>query len=315
MNNIKILTFTLIIILFTILATFASTKDNFFIAIKINNQIITNLDIENEKKYLTLINVKLKKINEKQLYRIAKESLIREVIKAEELIKFFEIKDTTKYTAALIKELYTRLNMQNENELKQYFGNQNIKIQTVKQKLNIEALWNILIYQKYIGRIKINEDELKKKIIANNKKNPKEKKMIKLSEIIFNAGSKNDNEDKYKKILKSISQIGFANTANIYSDSPSAKLNGEIGWVSESQISKTILENLDNLKVGEFSKLINTPSGSMILKIDNIKKEDVEFNLDIELNKLITYEKEKKLNQYSIIFFQNLKNRALINEE
>jgi len=202
MNNIKILISILIIILFTIPTTFASTKDNFFIAIKINNQIITNLDIENEKKYLSLINIKLKTINETQLYRIAKESLIREIIKTEELIKYFQIKDTTKYTGALIKELYTRLNMQNENQLKQYFGNQNIEIQTVKQKLNIEALWNILIYERYMSKIKINEDVLRKKIIVNNQKNPKEKKMIKLSEIIFNAGSKNENENKYKKSLK-----------------------------------------------------------------------------------------------------------------
>ena len=48
---------------------------------KINNEIITNIDLENQIKYLLIINNNLKNLSRKDLIELSKNSLIREILK------------------------------------------------------------------------------------------------------------------------------------------------------------------------------------------------------------------------------------------
>ena len=52
-----------------------------YIVSKVNNQIITNKDVENEIKYLELLNPRIKKMQKNDLFLLSKNSLIREKIK------------------------------------------------------------------------------------------------------------------------------------------------------------------------------------------------------------------------------------------
>ena len=136
----------------------------------------------------------------------------------------------------------------------------------VKKKINIEAAWNDLVYQKFGNRIEINEQKIKNKI---NKfiLNRKEQNTYLISEILFTAENYEDLKKKYEKINKSILEAGFENTANIYGVSDSAKLGGKIGWVNESQLNKIIKNQIINLNVNEHTKPITIPGGFLILKL------------------------------------------------
>ena len=69
----------------TFVNSFANTIK---IKVKISDKIITNIDIENEKKYLIFLNPKLEELEKSKVDNIAKDSLITEIIKKNELEKF-----------------------------------------------------------------------------------------------------------------------------------------------------------------------------------------------------------------------------------
>jgi peptidyl-prolyl cis-trans isomerase SurA len=136
-----------------------------------------------------------------------------------------------------------------------------------------------------------------------------------LSEIFFNEKNTENLTNKYNQINESIIEIGFENTANKYSQSDSARNGGNIGWVKESQLSEVIKKQIINLKIGENSEIITLPGGFLIIKVNEIKKEKVEKNFEKELKKFILYEKNRQLNQFSIIYFNRIKQNAEYSEK
>tara|TARA_B100002003_G_scaffold245272_1_gene272801 strand:+ start:799 stop:1734 length:936 start_codon:yes stop_codon:yes gene_type:complete len=297
---IKIIFF--IYFLFNIFTNIVQASNNVFIVMKVNNEIITNININEEYRYLIALNTDLKSLKKEEIFNLAKNSFLREKIKENELKKYFELNQSSKYIDQTIKNLYGSLNISNKIEFKKYLSVHNLTIEDVKKKLEIEVLWNELIYTKFHKQIDIDEEKIKKKINAN-----KIQKNYLLSEIFFSGENKEKINEKYNLIKKSISEIGFKNTANIYSLTESAKIGGSIGWIGENQLAKKVVNEINELQVGEFTKPINIPGGVVILKLD--KKEDKKISLDFdsELKKLIEYEKNRQLNQFSTVYFNKLK--------
>ncbi len=304
---IKIIFF--IFFLFNIFTNIVQASNNVFIVMKVNNEIITNININEEYRYLIALNTDLKSLKKEEIFNLAKNSFLREKIKENELKKYFKLNQSSKYIDQTIKNLYSSLNISSEIEFKKYLSVHNLTIEDVKKKLEIEVLWNELIYTKFHKQIDIDEEKIKKKINVN-----KIQKNYLLSEIFFSGENKEKINEKYNLIKKSISEIGFKNTANIYSLTESAKIGGSIGWIGENQLTKKILNEINKLQVGEFTKTINIPGGVIILKLE--KKEDKKISLDFdsEFKKLIEYEKNRQLNQFSTIYFNKLKFNTKIEE-
>ena len=299
------------IVFLTILAIPSLAVEN-KILVKVNNEIITSLDIENESRYLMALNQNIEKLNNKEIINIAKNSLIREKIKQEEILKYVnEIVIDTEYLDNFIRSTYLQLGIKTEDEFINHLKKYDIDISIVKKKINIEANWNQIIFSKFANKIKLNKNELKKRILEiKDKKN----KRYLLSEILFNVDVKENFEKIYKMIKNSISKIGFENTAITYSASDSSKIGGKIGWINESSLNDQVKKNLNYLKVGQLSKPIITPSGFLLLKINNIEFYDTEIDIDNELKSLEKSEINKQLNQFSNIYFKKIEKNFFINE-
>tara|TARA_A100001011_G_scaffold398333_1_gene502380 strand:- start:5654 stop:6595 length:942 start_codon:yes stop_codon:yes gene_type:complete len=312
--NIKKIVYSFFIIFFlNFWSNIAKSENSSFVVLKVNNQLITNIDIQNEKNYLLAINQNLESLDDKKLYEIAKASIIREKIKKNELKKYFNIDIYTKYIDNILEDFYTKLNFENIESLENYLLSKNLQIDTVKNKLNIEALWNELIYKRYNNQVEIDKEKLRKKI--KEQKYKKESELFFVSEIIFSANNKSEIENKYKEILESINEIGFKNTANIYSISNTAKFGGEVGWVNKSRMSDNISVKLENIKIGGITDLIKVPNGFLIIKVLDKKMETIERNEEEDLKQLIIYERDRQLNEFSSIYFQKIKKSSLINEK
>jgi len=278
----------------------------------IQNEIITNIDIKNEFKYLLAFNNQLKNLDKEKIFKISKESIIKEKIKKIELSKYykdFEVDD--KYTNVLLKNIYKGLNFQSLQEFETHLEFYNLSINDIRKKLIIDALWNELIVKKYNSKIEIDEQELRN-IITNDSKN--EEIEYKLSEIVYEVTNKQDVENKYKEIKKSITEIGFENSASIYSISETGKIGGNIGWINERSLNLEIMKKISKLDLNEISKPIIITNGILILKIKDTKKIKSKINYDVELKKLINYERNKQLNQYSKIYFEKAKKNIDFNE-
>ena len=307
MPKVKFILFLLLIISFK-----PSTAENFYIVYKVNNEIITNSDIEKEYRYLVSLNNQLKNLEKQKIIELSKESALREKIKKIELIKYFDLKTININIDNYLENFYRNLNIKNKKEFEEYLQSNNISLNYVQKKIEIEILWNQLIYDRYISQINIDRNRLKekvKKLISTKKQ-----KKYSLSEILFDKENNSNFEKKLENINQSISEIGFKNTANIYSISDSSKFGGKIGWIEEQKLSIKILEQLKALEVGQYTSPVQVGSSFLILKIEEIKYENAIINEDEELNKMIQFETSKQLDQFSKIFYEKIKINSFINE-
>ena len=309
MPKVKFILFLFLLILINFKS---NTAENFYIVYKVNNEIITNSDIENEYRYLVSLNNQLKNLKKQKVIQLSKESALREKIKKIELAKYFDLKTINIDIDNYLENFYRNLNIKNKKEFEEYLESNNISLNYVQKKIEIEILWNQLIYDRYISQINIDRNQLKekvKKLISTKKQ-----KKYSLSEILFDKENNSNFEKKLENINQSISEIGFKNTANIYSISDSSKFGGKIGWIEEQKLSTKILEQLKALEVGQYTSPMQVGSSFLILKIEEIKYENVIINEDEELNKMIQFETSKQLDQFSKIFYGKIKINSFINE-
>ena len=283
------------------------------IVIKVNNEIITNIDIENEIRYLVALNNELKETSEEILKNLAKQSVIKEKIKKKEVSKYFKFNTSQEFLDTVIKSYYTKLGIDSLENFKIYLQEYDLELDIVKNKIEIELLWNQLIGRQYQDQIIINKKDLENKVEKYLKENELTKE-FNLSEIVFQI--KNDNEiiEKKNLIKKDIVEKGFKNVANIYSISESSKFGGELGWIKSNQLSNKILDILTNLSIDEISEPIKIPNGYMILKINDIREITIEKDKEKLLDELIKVETNNKYSQFSIIHYNKLKLNSVISE-
>ena len=290
-----------------------SNADLINIKVKVQDEIITNLDIQNEKRYLFFLNPKLKELKISRSNNIAKESLITETIKRKEIEKFFDFNKKNNLINAIEKNLLLKKNIKNREQLKEILENRNINYEDVKKKLLIETLWNKLIYDKYVKNVIINKEDLRKKILIQF--NNKQKKFdYNLSEIVISENINKDFKKKFSIINKSLKEIGFENTANIYSISNTANNGGLVGWVNELQISTQINSQIKDLKINEISKPIKIANGYILIKVNDKKEVKNIININDQLEKVIIRETNRQLNSFSMIFYKRLKKNIEIYE-
>ena len=282
------------------------------IIIKINDEIITSLDLEEEIKYLKALNPGLNKLNNKEIIEISKKSILRENIKQIEIFKNFENpKVPLEILDQLVKNIYSKIGINNLEDFKNYLNSNQIDYRKVLNKIEIEALWNELIFLKYSEKIKIDKNKLREEVKKNIYR---ENKSYLMSEIIFEVSETETAKNKYKKIRDAIADKGFENAALIYSISETANIGGKLNWINESSLNNKIRNILKSKKRNEFTEPITIPGGFLILQINEIKYTKSEINADEELEKLINIKKNNQLNQFSKIYFNRVKEDMSINE-
>ncbi len=300
-----------IVLLFFLLTNYAKTENEITIKFQIENEILTNIDFLNEEKYLLALNNNLQNIPKNQLKQLAKESLVREKIKKIELSKYYDFNIESKYSEKVLKDFYGRLNFKDEKQFKLYLKEHNLNLIDIKEKLKIEALWNELIFKKFNNQVNVNEEQLRKKLSLQKNL------MIEynLSEILFEIKSKEKIDSKYKLILKNIKDSGFKNAANIFSISDSSKFGGDLGWISETQLNENLLNQIKLLNIKQLTKPIQVTNGYLIIRLNDKREKKLKIDSDKVFKKMILDEKNRQFNQFSLIYFNKIKQNISISEK
>jgi peptidyl-prolyl cis-trans isomerase SurA len=282
------------------------------ILVKIEEDIITTIDIENESKYLLLLNQNIKDLKKEEIFNISKRSIIREKIQKIELLKNFkDLKVPEDYMNQILKNVYSKIGIDDLDTFKNYLKANSVDYSHVKKKLEIEALWNQLIIIKFSSKIKINKDE----ILNNLKDNINTfSKSFLVSEIFFETTNSDEVQDLYNKIKKTIEEQGFDKAALTYSSSSTSSLGGKLGWIEEETLNQNLKEIFDTMNEGEFTDPITVPGGFMILKIDKIKKVEKNQNIDQIVEKIAQTKKNSQLNQFSKMHFNKVKKDIQLSE-
>ena len=300
------------LILFINIITPNSVLSEVFIIAKVNEEIITNIDVDFEKKYLVSLNPNLSKLDKNRITEYAKDSLINEKIKKIEIEKNFKIIPNETLLSNVIADIYSSIGISSLTEFENYLSQNEVDIQRVKEKLAIEIAWNDLIVRIFNNEIEIDENLLIKEL-----EKIKEKKVenLLLSEIIFTINEKKELEFKYESIKQSINEIGFEETARIYSLSDSKQSGGNLGWIYKNQLSKEITDAINKINIGDFTRPIVTSGGVLVLKLNDVKIENIKIDKDVQLKKMIEFEKERQFTRFSTLFYKRIYNNAEINEK
>ena len=282
------------------------------IKFKVGEDIITNIDILNEKNYLIFFRPDLSKLNEKDIIKISENSLIRELIKKKELDKLFKDTNNQEFIDSLKKNLFLRYNVQDEGQFKSLLTKNNIRFEDLLTKMKYEGLWNELIYMKYNNSVKIDKEKTRKELIL--KISNKKKYEYNLSEILFDIDKNEKLISKHAKIVNTIREKDFKTAASKYSISSSSDIGGELGWIKETMLSNNLNKILGNMKKNQITKPIKYPNGYLLLKINDKKEMKDVVDIEKELNDLISYERDKQLNQFSLLYYKKLKQNTKISE-
>jgi peptidyl-prolyl cis-trans isomerase SurA len=309
MLNNKIVIFIIFFLFFKIVNGFSIENK---ILVKIENEIITSLDINNEYKYLVALNPNIKNSKKEDLIKLSKRSIVQEKIKKIEIEKNFQNpKIPQEIFEQILKNVYSRMGINNLNDFKIYLKDNDISYEDVKNKLEIEALWNELILFKFSSKVIINLKDLKRKI---EKENNKFLRSYLMSEILFEITNLNDLDKKFSEISSTINNKGFNFAALKFSVSQTSNLGGKLDWIKENSLNKNIIDAIKNLKINDFTKPIPVSGGFLILEINDIKNTKIEIDADKELDKLVNFERNNQLNQFSKIYFNKIKKNLEINE-
>ena len=284
------------------------------ILLKIDNEIITSIDVFNETKYLAAMNKKINEMSQEDIYKISIKSLIKEKIKKIEIQK--NIIDNKAnidelYLRELIKNTYSKLGYNNLEEFAKHLAKYSVNISAIKKKISIESLWNELIYKKFSNKVIIDKKKLKEKISSESNK---EIRSYSISEIVFKVLDGQNVDQKLNIIDKDIEQKGFSNTALLHSISSSSASGGNLGWFTEKSLNPKIMNEIRNLEIGENTKPIIIPGGFLIVKLNDTKREKVQYDAEKRLNDLIRISTNEQLNQLSNIYFQKIKKEIKIDE-
>ena len=279
------------------------------ILFKVNNEIITSLDILNETTYLKIVSEEFSKASKFQALDIAKNSLIKEKIKEIELVsKFKKLEIDEKQLNQFLLNFFKKKGVNSLEELNLFLVQNKLDLNDIKKKITIDLYWNRYIYLKYKDNIKIDINNIKQKL--SKKKIQKE---YLISEILFEMKEGEKLNEKTDKIKKVIEEKGFNYASLIYSISDTSKDGGKLGWIKESSLNKKILNEIKNAN-NNLTSAIVLPGGFLILKIEDIR--EIEKNLDIEkeVELIVKQKTNEQLEQFSNIYFNKLKKNFSINE-
>jgi len=277
------------------------------IVTKVNSEILTNIDLENESKYLLIQNTNLKNLNKNELFELSKNSLIRQILKKEEVKKYFLLEKYSELSEKLLKKNYTNLGFENREKYSNFLKREGFSIDILKEKLLIERLWNSLMYEKFKTKIKIDENEIKNRVkkFINSQDRIYE---YNLSEILFDLNT------DYKEVINFIDNYGFETAASKYSISDTSVNGGKIGWIKNNSLAEKLEKQISILEEGQVSNPIEIPNGYLLIKINQKRELKSQINLDLEIKKQIKLEQNRQLNNFSLNFYKKLKQNSTINE-
>ena len=296
--------FFFITYLFFLEKTLASSQGK--IVLKVENEIITNFEVKN--KILTLLLLSNQELNQQNIDKYKKEVLnilIENKLKKIEVKKYKIKKDSNKINS-YIKSISGDVSL-----IKKKFFENNLDYELYYDELEVEFMWQKLIYELYKKKIDINEAQLNNDLELFLNENAVIKE-FRIAEI--EAFFKDENE--YEKIILEIEQDikdnGFEATALKFNKT-SVSNNSDLGWINSKSLSPEIFNMLDKMKIGEITKPIKRQNALIFLKLTDkrlSKKEDLEINK--LKNQILNKKKNEQFNLYSKSHLLKLKNNSLI---
>ena len=278
-------------------------QDGLFVIV--GNRAITKSDIVDEIKIILILNniIYSSDLREK-LQKLAIKSTVKRIVKEIEISKNNLLEFSQDDFNTELNRLANNLNMDIDT-LKNVCISNGLDFSIIKNQIKTELLWNSLIFALYRDRVSINLNEIDEQLKLYQDK--KEFVEFLISEIIIKSVGKDKLESRIEEIKNKIKTEGFENVAMNLSISQSAIRGGDLGWLSENEISGKFRSKILNTSIGSLSVPIFLNEGILIFKVRDKRIVEKEINLVKLKNQLVESEKQKILNMYSMSHYDNLR--------
>ena len=79
--------------------------------------------------------------------------------------------------------------------------------------------------------------------------------------------------------------------------------------------TKEIYNEIKSLKVNQLTRPIQTSIGYLILKVNDKRQKETKVDFDKTFKKLVAEKKNRQLNQFSLIYYNKIKQNIFISEK
>ena len=205
---------------------------------------------------------------------------------------------------------FEKANGMKPGQLRQVLAEGNVRMNVWTSQLESDIAWKKLISNKVMGRVSVSEADISRAYDDIKKDMSTAKKLV--SEIVI---PKKDAKDlnQLAEVLRNDPR--FELYAMQFSQSPSAANGGHLGWVTKGQLPDVLEKALANMKEGGVSSPIAYGNDYYILKLEKIFNPERDAKSLPGKNEVRAYLQNKKLEEYSIKYMKDLRNKALIEKK
>ncbi len=292
---------------FVFSSSFATTSQENFIVAKVNKKAITYAELLDRYRFVVVVSkIKITEAQEKKLLisQILDKMIDEELIRQEAASLKMEV------TPEEMRESIDVLAMQqkkNATQFKFFFANNGLSFDNYLQQIESEILWSKIISELLRSKVKVTEVEVKE-FFEQHKFNTDVKKFL-IAEILI-APSQNS-EQLATKLVEELRQgADFKNIVRQFSSSLSAENNGEIGWVSQSDIDQKIYAAVSKLKKDGYSEAVKLADGYHIFKLLDAKTETHIADQDLAAARNAIF--AKKLQTVAKGYSMDLRKKAFV---
>ncbi len=272
----------------------------------VNGDVITSRDMqERANAFVATTQIPITKTNRAMILEKVLQSAIDEKIKLQEAKKN-GIQISEKELNESIKA-FAESNGISIGEFKQMLAQAEVSERVFKTQMRAEMAWGRLVQRKAAQNMRITQNDVKKAVTAITKDNQKQKFMV--SEIVISQKDGKHIEDLVSNLRQ---DPRFELYAMQFSQSPSAKNGGHLGWVSSEQLPEKLHTVLQNMKTGDVSDAITVGTDYYILKLEKRYTPGVDkppLPTDDEVRQLL---QNKKMEEIATKYLRDLRNKAII---
>lgn len=195
-------------------------------------------------------------------------------------------------------------------ELRKILAEANVSMKVWATQIEADIAWKKLINSKAYSYVSVSESEINRAIDEVKKDMSQHKKMV--SEIVI---SKKDAKEINSLVATLRQDPRFELYASQFSQSPSAANGGRLGWVTKGKLPAVFEKALDKMKEGDVSNPIAYGNDYYILKLDKIFDPQRDAKSFPSKKEIRAYLQNKKLEEFSIKYLRDLRNKALIEKK
>ncbi|HUO77721.1 MAG TPA: peptidylprolyl isomerase [Thermodesulfovibrionales bacterium] len=195
-----------------------------------------------------------------------------------------------------------------DKEFQESLKKEGFTLEDYKKRLGEQIILSKVVNQQVKNKIVISEEEIKDYMAKNQGTEYRVRQIFfKKPDKDFDKGAM---EAKAEEVLQKLkSGESFASLAQKYSDDPTAKTGGDLGFIRKELLSKEFLNVLSSMAVGSTSSPFWTEKGLHIIYLEEkVDAQNAAEFKELAMRKLL----EKHFNEEYRIWIRGLRERAFV---